>query len=266
MRRVLPALCALALAAACGDGGSAAGPAFEPAHDGVLTVATAFVPSPGFWDGDGDPPPDGFEAGLAQALAGRLGLDGVDVVLVPFADIAGGDLGGADLALTQMTPTDERERDLDFTSNYLTTPPGALVTAGVEAVDAQDLQDLRWVVVRLSTLTPVVRDRVRPDADPVEVEDRTEAVQMVADGDADVLLLDLAVAQGIAHADPGTFDVAGQLSGVEGLAAALPDGADGLEVVDSALRALQADGTVDDLADRWLGGSGDDVPLIRVSG
>src|SRR5689334_23480466 len=111
-------------ATACGGGGSAAGSSFEPMKPGVLTVATAFLPAPGFWQGR--PPTAGFEAGLAAALAHRLGLHRVDVVQVPFGQIVRGKLGGADIALSQLTPTGEREKSVDFTTSYLDAPPGVL--------------------------------------------------------------------------------------------------------------------------------------------
>jgi len=47
---------------------------------------------------------------------------------------------------------------------------------------------------------------------------------------------------------------------------ALPNGSRNLEIVDSAVRALQADGTIDRLVSRWLGKSPDDVPLILTDG
>ena len=83
-------------------------------------------------------------------------------------------------------------------------------------------------------------------------------------GRADALLLDLPVALGLARDDPVLFQVLGQLSINEGLAAALPKGSRNVEVVDSAIRSLQADGTVDKLVTRWLGESQEDVPLIRT--
>ena len=256
----LSALAAVVLfLTACAGEQSSAGSSFEPKKPGVLTVATAFLPAPGFWKGR--PPTDGFEAGLAAELARQLGLERVEVVQVPFADIVGGNLGGADLALSQLTPTDERERSLDFTVPYLTAPPGILARRGVEAADTHDLRELRWVVSRVSTLTPIVMSRVRP-TDPIEVVDRSEALDVLRGGRADALLLDLPVALGLAHDEPRLFHVVGQLETDAGLAAALPDGSANREVVDSAIRSLQADGTVDRLVDRWLGEAEDDVPLI----
>jgi polar amino acid transport system substrate-binding protein len=240
----------------------AAGAKFAPKKPGVLTVATAFIPEPGFWFGPGAK--SGFESGLALALAHKLGLERVRVVQVPFASVVVGRLDGADLGLSQVTPTSERERTADFSTPYLTAPPGVLALRGAEAGDLQGLRGLHWVISRVSTLTPIVKDTVRPSGRPVVVEDREKALEVLRSGRADALLLDLPVALGLAHADPGRFHVLGQLSGGESHAAVLPEGSPNLDIVDSSIRALTANGTISRLASKWLGSQAD-VPLIRSS-
>jgi len=245
---------------ACSTDQGAAGSSFKPASRGVLTVATAFLPAPGFWEGR--PPVSGFEAGLAAALARRLGLDRVRVVQVPFTTILRGKLAGADMALSQLTPTKEREKYVNFSTPYLTAPPGILARRGVNAIDVHGLQSLRWVESSASTLTPIVSDRIRPHGKPIIVVDRAQALQVLRAGGADALLLDLPVALGLARAEPERFHVLGQLSGGEGLAAVLPKGSSNSEIVDSAIRALTANGTIGRLTSRWLGKSVGNVPLI----
>jgi ABC-type amino acid transport substrate-binding protein len=145
----------------------------------------------------------------------------------------------------------------------MTAPPGVLARRSVDATDVKGLRELRWVVSRVSTLTPIVMDKIRPSHAPVEVEDRAAALKVLRSGKADALLLDLPVALGLAHDEPQRFHVLGQLDGeTEGLAAALPDGSKNVEIVDSAIRALTADGTIGRLLKRWLGKSQNDVPLI----
>jgi polar amino acid transport system substrate-binding protein len=247
------------VAVACSSDG-AAGSKFKPATPGRLTVATAFLPAPGFWEGN--PPRSGFEATLAIALAHKLGLDGVKVVQVPFASIIRGKLDGADMALSQLTPTTKREQFVDFTTPYLTSPPGVLARRGVEGADVHALKSLQWVVSRTSTLTPILMSKIRPDGSQIVTEDRTQALRVLRAGRADALLLDLPVALGLARAEPNRFHVLGQLSGGEGLAAALPKGSSNGEIVDSEIRALTANGTIGKLAKRWLGTSVGSVPLI----
>jgi polar amino acid transport system substrate-binding protein len=247
---------------ACGGGEGAGGSSFRPVQPGVLKVATAFLPAPGFWEGT--PPTKGFEAVLAADLAHRLGLERVEVVQVPFAEIVSGKLRGADLALSQTTPTEEREKNVDFTTPYLVSPPGVLARLGVNARDVNGLQKLQWVISSASTLTPIVEDRVRPHQDPIVTVDRAQALDVLRAGRADALLLDLPVALGLAREEPAIFHVIGQLSGQEGLAAILPNHSHNREIVDSAIRHFQADGTIDDLVKHWLGESVEDVPLIRT--
>jgi len=233
-----------------------------PKEPGVLTVATAFLPAPGFWSG-----PDarsGFEAGLALALAHKLGLHRVKVVQVPFASVVRGRLNGADIGISQVTPTTLREKTADFSTPYLTAPPGVLARHGVQAIDLQSLRGLRWVTARVSTLTPIVENTVRPSNPAIGVQDRAEALAVLRSGRADALLLDLPVALGLAHAEPGRFEVLGQLSGSETLAAVLPKDSPNLDVVDSSIRALIANGTVSRLASKWLGNQ-ENVPLIRTT-
>ena len=249
------------LVSACTTEDDAAGESFVPRTPGALTVATAFLPAPGFWQGD-PPTSGGFEAGLARALAKRLGLKRVQVVQVPFADITRGRLRGADIALSQLTPTEERDKVLDFSDPYLESPPGVLALTSVQGSDVKDLKALHWVASRLSTLTPVLDQEIRPDDPPLVVDDRTQALQVLDAGRAEALLLDLPVALGLARAYPDRYHVLGQISSEHDLAAALPNDSPNREIVSSAIRHLQADGTVDDLVSRWLGESEEDVPLI----
>lgn len=261
---VAGAVAALALVlAGCASHDGSAGRDLEPTEPGTLVVATAVLPAPGLWeerDGGGY---EGFEAELADAIVERLDLDEVRIVQVPFAEIASGRLDGADVAISQLTPTPERDEVLDFTVGYLDASPGVLVRAGVEARDARTLRTLRWTVLEASTLTEVVEERIRPEAEPLVVTSRADSLAAIADGDADAVLLDLPVAQALARSQPDDLEVVGQLSGTESLALAVPEGSPNLDALDAAVRALIADGTVERLADRWLGSAGD-VRLIRV--
>ncbi len=180
----------------------------------MLKVATAFLPAPGFWEGT--PPTKGFEAALAADLATGLGLERVEVVQVPFAEIVSGKLGGADLALSQTTPTEERDKQVDFTTPYLVSPPGVLARLGVEARDVNGLQKLRWVI---SSAFDADADRPGPDRpheNAIVTVDRAQALDVLRAGRADALLLDLPVALASRREEPAIFHVLGQLSGQEG--------------------------------------------------
>ncbi len=95
---------------------------------------------------------------------------------------------------------------------------------------------------------------MRPDDDVVLVDDPTAAVDAVGAGRVDAALVDLSTALVLTK---GRDDVTtGGMFVTDGeMAIALPKGSDNVEVVDAALKALDADRTIHDLA-REVPGSG----------
>ena len=243
---------------------------FTPRHHGVLTVATAEIPLPGLWAGTADHPTGGFEYELAKDLAKRFGLDRVKVVLVPFDQIITGHLGGADLALSDLTPTTARGQYLDFSDTYLAATPAVLVRRGHNVPDLHTAQKLTWAVGRRTTLAAFLNSIVQPNTPPAETTSQSETVRAIKTHKVDAGLLDLPVAAAIARESRGQLAVAGQFDQPDGLSAALPNGSANLDATSSAIRALIADGTIADQAVQWLGISlngtqAQKVPLIRTT-
>jgi len=256
----------VAAAAACADSSSIAGQDFTPRTAGQLTVATS-LPAPGFWDGAAvGERRGGFEGGIAQALADRFDLRLV-VIDVPFERIAAGDLGGADVALAQITITPARAELVEFSVPYYLDDAGAVVRAGEELTDLKTAKEQRWAVERGTVEAELLADVVRPDTDPVLVDDPVAAIDAVAGGRVDAALVDLSTALVLTKGRTdvttgGRFETDGEM------AVALPRGADNVEVVDAALHALDADGTLHDLRARYLDPAfakdPADVPVIRT--
>ena len=165
-RRLVVAALLLAgvLASGCGDDSEgSAGGTFTPATAGVLTVATN-LPAPGFWDGnDVDHLTGGFEWGIATDLAKRFGLE-ITFVDAPFEQLASGDLGGADIALAQISTTEQRRELMDFSAPYYPSNAGALARDGVELRDLAGAKELKWVVEESTTEQSLARgrDQARP--------------------------------------------------------------------------------------------------------
>ncbi|HEY8544329.1 MAG TPA: transporter substrate-binding domain-containing protein, partial [Acidimicrobiales bacterium] len=181
MRRLLVvgglvAVLALAVVAAVVVGGDDR--AFVPVTPGTLTVATSEVPAAGFWAGrDADHVTGGFEADLAAALADQLGLDRVAVVTRSFEELVDGSAEGFDVALAQISITGDRERRLDLSRPYLTTPVAVVGRAGADEVpDLAAARELRWGVARSTTEADLVEDQLRPDADPVVYDEVGDAL------------------------------------------------------------------------------------------
>jgi polar amino acid transport system substrate-binding protein len=261
---------AAAWLAACGGiGGLGAAGKLTPRKPGTLTVATAEVPDPGLWTGTFAHPTGGFEYELARALAAHFGLAHVRVIEVPFAKLVSGDLGGADLALSDITVTSERSKHLAFSTSYLSAPPAIVVRPGVEVPDVHAAQRLRWAVQAGTTLLSALREEIEPARPPLVFAHQREVLAALRGGRAEAMMLDLPVALAYAREAPREYAVAAQIQSEDVLAAALPKGSSNLEAVDSALRALSSDGTIERLGRRWLdtslqGSRAEAVPVLRT--
>ncbi len=252
----------------CAHAGDGAAGSFSPATRGALTVATALVPDPGFWAGTFAHPTGGFEYELAEQLAARFGLARVKVVKVPFHELVRGHLGGADLALSDITITEPREQYLDFSTPYLKAPPSILVRRGTEVPDVNAARALRWAVQHDTTLKTELESTIQPTTAPLVFEHQRDVLAALRSGRVNAVMLDLPVALAYAREAPRTYKVAAQLPSEAELGAALPQGSSNTEAVDSAIHRLQAEGAIDRLAHRWLDhgieeGAAEDVPVLR---
>lgn len=236
--------------AACDQATNRAQATFRPATPGVLRVA-ADLPSAGFWDGD-DPATvsSGFEWGLATSLADELGLD-LEVVPVPFSRIVDGDLGGADLALAEISRTAARSETLALSEPYYTTGLGVVRPDGETVPDMKTARRLRWAAREDTTSEHFLAEVVRPDDDVVVVASEPEAVDAVRNGRVDAALMDTAEALILAGADDEVAVVAAFAS-PQYYVVGLPKGSANVESVNRALRALDANGTLETLSERFL--------------
>ena len=256
-RQVLAAgavLAGAAWAAACSDTKAVVEQTFVPITAGVLTVATT-LPAPGFWNGDQpEAVAGGFEAKLAEQLAARLKLD-LRVVNVPFANIVGGDFGGADLALAQISITSSRSKAVDFSVGYYSTSAGILAPAGTKINDLREARSRTWCVVGGTTEMKLLADVVKPSAPVSVVDTEVAAAAAIIAGTAETALVDLPVALIIAHDDP-RLTVVARIETNEQYAAALPQSSPHRRTnklaVDAAMRAFSTDGTLDRLTSTWL--------------
>lgn len=271
-RRLILAGLATTLAlttAGCANAGNGAAGTFTPRVKDTLTVATAQIPDPGFWYGTFAHPTGGFEYGLAQALAERFDLKRVKVVEVPFHELVRGHLGGADMALSDITITDERAEHLDFSTSYLQAPPAIVVHPGTKVADVNAARGLHWAVQHDTTLREALEKQIEPTSKPLVFERQSEKLAAFEDGRANAMLLDLPIALAYARESPRKFSVAAQLPSEAELGVALPSGSDNGEAVDSAIRGLKSEDEIDRLARRWLHanieeGSAEDIPVLRT--
>jgi polar amino acid transport system substrate-binding protein len=258
----------LAVLVGCGSISGSAG-TFTPGRPNVLTVATSVVPSAGFWEGTPTHPTGGFEYELVREMAKRFGLGQVKIKIVHFHRLVRGHLGGADIGVDLITPTSEREEELEFSEPYLITAPTVLVRAGTEVPDLATAQELRWGSIQSTTFVETIEDSIVPENEPVIYDGQQEVLAALRSGKIEATLLDLPLAVATAEASNGELEAVAQLPDKEALAVALPKDSPNRQAVDSAIRAFTADGTIEDLLEEWVGAEAanaeSQIPLLHTT-
>lgn len=252
MRRMIMGLIPLmVLVAACGrDSGPVAADAFEPVEAGALTVITD-LPAPGFWESEDGEFVGGFEYALASELADDLGLRLV-VREVEFTDIVSGRATGYDLALAEITITDDRDLVIDFSEPYLPTDDAILTRSGQEVPDLATARQLSWGVVRGTTQETLLTESVLPRTPPVVFESLSAAIDGLRSSRVEALLLDTPIALAEETATGGELAVPAQFRTGDAFGAALPEGSPNKDVIDALIRRARSNGSLDRMRTEWL--------------
>ena len=244
-RQALLALVAVGLLVAL------AAPASAGGSKGKLKVATS-LPAPGFWNGDTPAKLDGgFEYELAKDIADQLGYSGVKYSNVSFDALVAGKAKGFDLALSQVTITKDRAKVVTFTTSYFSADQGILVKTGT-TVDQSNVKDIQWGVQTATTAQTYLKDEVKPTKKPRSYQETTQAFAALQAGQVDAVLLDTSIVSAQANESDGELAVVGQFKTGEQYGGILPKGSKLVKPVNKAIKALIADGTLDELRNTWL--------------
>lgn len=277
MRKAIRSLMAVSIAllglVACGNDSqtTSSGPGgITLVNADTLTVGTN-LPAPGFWNGD-DPSSikGGYEYAIAQEIARRLGLSkGVRVENVSFDALVAGQAQGFDIALSQVTITDDRAKVVDFSIPYFSSDLGVMVNKGTRLPDLAAAKALQWGVQQSTTGQTFLDTVVKPAKETRVYGETTQAFTALQAKQIDAVLLDTAIVLSQA-AQPGSpFTVVGQFASGEAYGAVVAKGSSVLGVIDAQLTAMRDDGTLDRLSAEFLtpqfGADPTKVPYIKVT-
>ena len=263
MRKILGALLAVGLVVAM------TAPAGAQADNGDLKVATS-LPAPGFWTGNTPATINGgFEYDLAQALAKKLGYSGVKVSNVSFDALVAGKAQGFDFALSQVSITPERKKVVAFSTPYYRSDNGIMVNKGDTVPNAAAARKLKWGVQTGTTQLAFLNDKLKVTTKPRVYQETSQMFAALQAGQVDAVMTDTSILLEQASQPGSKFEVVGQFKTDTGLyGAVLAKGSKLLKKVNSAIKALKADGTLDQLAKDNLtavfGGDPNDVPYLPL--
>ncbi|MGQ0616021.1 MAG: transporter substrate-binding domain-containing protein [Acidimicrobiia bacterium] len=218
---------------------------------GVLTIAVERPAPPFYVAGADGGTTGGFEYDLARAIATRLGVRTVRVVEAPVLALTSGQDCRCDLMLSQVAITAALAQRVDFTVPYLKADHGVLVRAGTRVRTAEAARRLRWAFVLDDDVARAAVGSFEVPLTPTPFLTVPAAVAALAAGDVDVVLVETPLAMAAADAGPGLRVVGRVPTGVR-YAAILPLGSPDTAVLNDAIAALEAEGTIGELAREYF--------------
>ncbi|HTU14780.1 MAG TPA: ABC transporter substrate-binding protein [Solirubrobacterales bacterium] len=227
--------------------------------DGVLTVGTDSPAYPPYFEDDDPSNGKGFEGALAYAIADQLGFNKSEVewATIPFnVSFAPGDKK-FDFDLNQISITPKRAENVDFSTPYYTASQGVLVPKGSELdgiTSLDQLQDATIGVQLGTTAFDAVEQQIQPASDPKVFDNSNDVVTAFEQEQVDAIVVDLPQAIYLRDAELDNAAVAGQFEapGGDQWGALLGKDSELTPCVDKAIKALDEDGTLEEITRQWM--------------
>ena len=244
------ALACFALAACGGSNDTAADGEYTLVKDGTLTVVTSADFPPFEYMENGEIV--GYDAAIITEVANRLGLE-ADISHMAFdsliSQIAGGST--ADVAISGITITDDRKAEVDFTEPYYDSNLAIVVLADSSIASKDELKGVATGAQSGTSGEDWVKENVG-DSDYTPFQEMTEALASLRTGKVQALVFDEPVAKSYietkGYDDCKILEViaTGEQYGI----AVNKDNAALTAAINAALADMQADGTMDKLAEQ----------------
>lgn len=225
-------------------------------EEGKLTVASDLA-TPPFEYADDSGEPQGFTVELMGMIAERLGLELNYLPAQKFDGIIPSVKQGVktDVGACNITITDERKQEVDFTDPYMDSNQGVAVAKDSGYEQASDLNQAGVkVAVQSGTTSEEWALENLPQAQTVNFDDWTAAFTAVMSGQCQAVVCDLPVEQWMVSNSFTDMEIIEEISTGEQFGIAVSKDNPGLtQAINEALADIRAEGIYDELYEKWFG-------------
>ena len=221
----------------------------KPTEKETLVMATnATFPPYEYYDGDEIV---GIDAEIAKAIADKLGME-LRIDDMEFNSIITAvNSGQADIGMAGMTITEDRKQSVDFSDSYATGVQVVIVTQDSPIQTVDDLAGKKIGVQLTTTGDIYATDEFGKDY-VVQFNKGADAVLALKNGQVDAVIIDNQPAKAFVDQNEGLKILETEYAN-EDYCIAFKKGNDELrEKVNNALNELIADGTVQDIIDKYI--------------
>ncbi|MFI8576729.1 transporter substrate-binding domain-containing protein [Rossellomorea aquimaris] len=258
MKKILSLILVLIVSstlAACGAGEENAGTASGESKKLIMGTSADYKPFE-YVDTANSDEFIGYDIDLAHMLADELGYE-IEIKDMEFSGLISAlKTGQVDFVLSAMTPTPERQKNVDFSDVYYTAKDMIISTKESGIQSEKDL-DGKTVGVQLGSIQQDAAEELSKSIQlKVETRDRIpELIQDLQNGRFDAIIIENTVANGYLDKNKelqgNTMDVNEEEAGS---AVALPKDSELTSEFNDALKKLEENGELDKLAEKWFDG------------
>jgi polar amino acid transport system substrate-binding protein len=189
---------------------------------------------------------------MAANIAHRAGLAKVGVVNVSFDALVAGQTDKFDIAMAQISITEERKKVVEFSAPYYNSDIGVIAKKG-SGITSANIREKRLGAAVGQTGATFLQDKIKPTTKPSIFNDTDSMNAAVASGQIDAAISDTAIVLAFAKQSAGALDVVGQYKTGERYGALYPKGSANAATINQIIDQLRSDGTLDKLSQTWLG-------------
>ncbi|MEO9166897.1 MAG: ABC transporter substrate-binding protein [Aestuariivirga sp.] len=238
-------------------------PIAKPAKAGQFTVETN-LPGPVWWNGDTpETIADGMEYCLAAEIAWRGGLDKLVVVNTDWDPLIAGQTHDFDIAMSQISITDERKKVQDFSVPYFNSDIAVLARKDAP-VDEKTIKKAKVGLQQSTTgmdyatgKLGLTNTQVYPDQGSLFAALNAKQI--------DAAITDTAIVLAEQVESKGVNQVMGQYSTGETYGGIYQKGNANNATIDKIIQSMIADGTVKKLSDKYLAAAwGEDPASVPI--
>jgi len=221
-------------------------------EEGEVTIGVKFDVPPFGFENPQSGEVEGFDVDMGNYIADKLGveanfIEAISDNRIPFlAD------GTADLILSTMTITTDRDAEIDFSRPYYVARGRILVPEGSDIAGVDDLGGTRVCTALGSTYEATLTEQA-PDAELDLVDAYSECLEKIQNESVDAVSTDDVILTGMIIQDE-SLQLVGEPLTTEPYGVGIAEGETELaEFLDATVEESFEDGTWDELYEEWVG-------------
>lgn len=251
------ALLTVGLTTACGNSAGTDSTEAGGGSQGTLVMATSadYPPYEFVETAGGTEEIVGFDIDIARHIASELGYD-LEITNMDFSGLIPAlQAGRADFVMAGMTPTEERQQNVDFSEIYYDAQQTIVFPAQIGIATPADLSGKR-VGVQLGSIQEELAKELTASIEGMEIAPLNrinEIIQELRSGRIDAAIIEDTVAEGFLANNPELAAVDIPEEGPAGSAIAFPQNSELVDDFNAILAEMEASGLMDELIVRWFG-------------